>query len=76
MEEKHFYYAEINESNVCIAVLDTPTEITDNPKMILTDSYDLSLLGKKYNSGKWEELESNLLKQKSKKNKFWNLFFK
>ena len=53
MEEKHFYYAEINENNVCIALLDTPTEITDNDKMILTDTYDLSVLGKKYNNA-WE----------------------
>ena len=78
MEEKHFYYAEINENNICTALLDTPTEITDNARMILTDTYDLSVLGKKHNSGKWEETESNLLSQqnKSKKNKFWNLFFK
>lgn len=78
MEERHFYYAEINENNICTALLDTPTEITDNARMILTDTYDLSVLGKKYNSGKWEETESNLLSQqnKSKKNKFWNLFFK
>ena len=59
MEEKHFYYAEINESNVCIAILDTPTEITDNPKMILTDTYDLSVLGKKYNNGVWETAETS-----------------
>ena len=45
VEEKHFYYAEISENNICTAVLDTPVEITDNQKM-------------------------------SKKNKFWNLFFK
>ena len=59
MEEKHFYYAEINENNVCIALLDTPTEITDNDKMILTDTYDLSVLGKKYNNGVWETVETS-----------------
>ena len=58
MEEKHFYYAEINENNVCIALLDTPIEIIDNPKMILTDTYDLSVLGKKYNNGVWERVET------------------
>ena len=58
MEQKRFYYSEINENNVCIAVLDTPTEITDNPKMILTDTYDLSVLGKKYNNGVWERVET------------------
>lgn len=76
MEEIHFYYAQINENNVCTALLDTPAEITDNPKMILIDTYDLSVLGKKYNSGKWEEPELNLLNKESKKNKFWNLLFK
>lgn len=59
MEEQHFYYAEINENNVCIAVLDTPTEITDNGKMILTDTYDMSILGKKYNNGVWETVETS-----------------
>lgn len=58
MEEKHFYYAEINENNICNALLDTPTEITDNDKMILTDTYDLSVLGKKYNNGVWETVET------------------
>ena len=58
MEQKRFYYAEINENNVCTAVLDTPTEITDNPKIILTDTYDLSVLGKKYNNGTWETVET------------------
>ena len=78
MDEIHFYYAEINENNICTALLDTPTEITDNPKMILTDTYDLSVLGKKYNSGKWEETELNSLslQNKSKKSRFWNLLFK
>ena len=33
MEEKHFYYAEISENNICTAVLDTPVEITDNQKI-------------------------------------------
>ena len=59
MEEVHFYYAEINENNICVSVLDTPTEITDNPKMILTDNYDLSILGKKYNNGIWETFETS-----------------
>ena len=59
MEGIHFYYAEINENNVCIALLDTPTEIIDNPKMILTDTYDLSVLGKSYNNGVWETVETS-----------------
>lgn len=58
MKEKHFYYAQINENSICTALLDTPTEITDNPKMILTDTYDLSVLGKKYNNGAWEVVET------------------
>ena len=59
MEKIHFYYAQINENNICTALLDTPTEITDNPKMILTDTYDLSVLGKKYNNGVWETVETS-----------------
>lgn len=59
MEQKRFYYSEINENNVCIAVLDTPTEITDNEKMILTDTYDLSVLGKRFNNGVWETVETS-----------------
>ncbi len=59
MEEIHFYYAQINENNICTALLDTPTEITDNPKMILTNNYDMSILGKKYNNGVWETVETS-----------------
>ena len=58
MEKIHFYYAQINENNICTALLDTPTEITDNARMILTDTYDLSVLGKKYNNGAWEVVET------------------
>ncbi len=58
MEEIHFYYAQIDENNICVSVLDTPVEITDNPKRILTDSYDMSVLGKKYNNGVWERVET------------------
>lgn len=59
MPEQHLYYAEIDENNICISILDTPEEITDNPKMILTDTYDLSVLGKKYNNGVWETAETS-----------------
>ena len=58
MEEVHFYYAQIDENNICVSVLDTPVEITDNEKMILTDTYDLSVLGKKYNNGAWEVVKT------------------
>ena len=58
MKEIHFYYAQIDENNICTALLDTSTEITNNPKMILTDSYDMSVLGKKYNNGVWEVAET------------------
>ena len=59
MEEVHFYYAQIDENNICVSVLDTPVEIIDNEKMILTDTYDLSVLGKKYNNGVWETVETS-----------------
>ncbi|MCI1958581.1 MAG: hypothetical protein LKJ25_03035 [Clostridia bacterium] len=51
------FYAEINRSNICSSVLETQNEITKDT-MIQIDSYDTSLLGKKYNNGTWEETES------------------
>ncbi|MCI1999544.1 MAG: hypothetical protein LKJ75_02615 [Clostridia bacterium] len=49
------FYAEINSNNICSSVLETPNEITKDT-MIQIDSYDASLLGKKYNNGTWEDV--------------------
>lgn len=51
-----FYYAQINEENICVGVSDLSGEVSaDN--MIRIDTMDTSLLGKKYNSGNWETVE-------------------
>ena len=50
-----YYYAQIDENNICIAVSDLSGKVTaDN--MLRLDTYDTSLLGKKYNNGVWEEV--------------------
>ncbi|MDD3267233.1 MAG: hypothetical protein PHC75_08675 [Burkholderiales bacterium] len=51
-----FFYVELNENNICIGVSQLAGEV-EAGNMILLDSYDLSLLGKKYNNGIWEEVE-------------------
>ena len=50
-----YYYAQIDENNICITVSDLSGKITaDN--MLRLETYDTSLLGKKYNNGVWEEV--------------------
>lgn len=50
-----YYYAQIDENNICIAVSDLTGKVTaDN--MLRLETYDTSLLGKKYNNGVWEEV--------------------
>lgn len=50
-----YYYAQIDESNICIAVSDLSGPVTaDN--MLRLETYDISLLGKKYNNGVWEDM--------------------
>ena len=50
-----YYYAQIDENNICIAVSDLSGKVTaDN--MLRLETYDTSLLGKKDNNGVWEEV--------------------
>ena len=50
-----YFYAQIDENNICIAVSDLSGKVTaDN--MLRLETYDTSLLGKKYNNGVWEEV--------------------
>lgn len=52
-----FCYAQINENNICVGISNLSGEvIADN--MIRIDTMDTSLLGKKYNSGSWETVET------------------
>ena len=49
-------YAELNENNICKAVSQLSGKV-DKPTMIPLDSYNTSLLGKRYDNGKWYEVE-------------------
>jgi len=52
-----FYYAQINEAGICFAVSELAGEvIADN--MVQLESYDTSLLGKRYVNGTWLEVET------------------
>lgn len=51
-----FNYAQLNEENICIGISQLSGEV-NLPNMILLDSYDISLLGKKYNNGEWVNIE-------------------
>jgi len=48
-----YYYAEINEAGIAFSVLDTYMEIKSS-FFIPLDSYDKSILNKKFIGGKWE----------------------
>lgn len=50
-----FIYAELDEQNICIAVSELAGEV-NNDTMIRLESFDTSLLGKKYVNGVWEEV--------------------
>lgn len=52
-----FFYAELDTENICKAILDTsanPDEI--GTEFVLLESYDLTVLGKKYENGVWVEV--------------------
>ena len=50
-----YNYAQIDENNICIAVSDLSGKVTAG-NMLRLETYDTSLLGKKYNNGVWEEV--------------------
>ena len=52
------YYAQINDDSIVISVTQANGEI-DNPSMIAMNSYDTSVLGKRYNAdtGDFEDVE-------------------
>ena len=56
--KKRYFYAEINENNICYSLLDTPTTI-EAENMIEVESYDMSLLGKRYIDGNWYVSDEN-----------------
>lgn len=50
------YYAQINsKENICHTISEL-SGVVENENLIEIDSYDLSLLGKKWNGSSWEEV--------------------
>lgn len=49
------FYAQINESNICVAVSNLTGKVQDD-KLIPIASMSHGLLGKKYENGKWVEV--------------------
>ena len=54
--EEVFYYAQINEDNICMLVGKYPYKV-DMENMIELESYDTNLLGCKYENGAWSVVE-------------------
>ncbi len=50
-------YAQINEENICTVISDTGSAEAVRPNLIPIDTYDTSLLGKRYINGIWEDVE-------------------
>ena len=48
-------YAQINEDSICIAVSEMEEIGEPNPYLVKIEKFDISILGKKYNNGVWEE---------------------
>ena len=48
-------YAQINEDNICVAVSESGGDI-EGDDIIELESFDVSLLGKRYNNGAWKEV--------------------
>ena len=51
-----YCYAQIDENNICVSVSELSGSV-NYENMIALDTYDISLLGKKYNNDNWEEVE-------------------
>lgn len=51
----NYVYALLNSENICVAVSRLNQSI-NTPNTIKLDTYNTSVLGKKYNDGVWEEV--------------------
>lgn len=47
-------YAQINDENICTVISDMGSVEVSNPQLIKIDTFDITLLGKRYNNGVWE----------------------
>lgn len=50
-----YYYAQLNNKNICNGVSDLSGEIFDD-NLVRLETYDLTVLGKHYNNGVWEDV--------------------
>ena len=50
------FYAEINQDNICFALLETDNEI-NKPTMIQIENMDTNVLGRKFENGEWIDVE-------------------
>lgn len=50
-----YYYAQLNEDNICIGVSDLSSEVV-RPDMIRIKTFDSTFMNKKYNNGLWEDI--------------------
>ncbi len=48
-------YAQINDDSICIAVSEMEEIGEPNPYLVKIEKFDISILGKKYNNGVWED---------------------
>jgi hypothetical protein len=51
-----FYYAQVNEENICVAVSELAGDMSKYSNLLRIESFDSSLLGKKWNGTDWEEV--------------------
>lgn len=51
-----YYYAQLNQDDICFAISALSGEV-EGEYMIPIDSYNDSLLGKRYKNGEWTEVE-------------------
>lgn len=54
-EQGNIPYAQIGDDSICFAV-SSLSGIVDDPHLIRLETYDESLLGKKYEDGSWQEV--------------------
>lgn len=57
-----FNYAQLDSNGICIGVSQAPNRI-NSAKVIEVENYDFQFIGKRYNNGTWEEVETPLLVQ-------------
>lgn len=50
-----YMYAQLNEESICNGLSRLSGEVTAD-KMVLIEEYDTSIIGKKYEDGKWIEM--------------------